>query len=340
MKELKSKLMQWSETVKNTLRNIKHNRDLLVFFMFLVLSTGLWFLNALRKEYTTTINYPVKYIEFPGDFILLGKPQNKLQLKIKSLGYTVLPYHMGRILDPELLNVSSFKRMRNGSQYGAYVATRDLVKTFSDKLANGVELLEIYPDTLFVYFEKKEKKLVPVHFKSSLSFEQQFYQSGSIVLKPDSVTVSGPASIINSLQYVTTENKLYEDLKDSLIRNVSVDPIENVEIQPGRVVVNIPVEPFTQKKISVPIHHIHIPDSLVLKSFPGSINISFTVAVSQFNNISAGDFVALVDFNSRTTNALPDRLKVKLQSIPEGVKDVSYTPLFVDCLFEKISTND
>lgn len=337
MKELKSKMVQWSETVKDTLKKIKHNRDLLVFFVFLVLSTGLWFLNALRKEYTTTINFPVKYVEFPDDFILLGKPQNKLQLKIKSLGYTVLPYHMGRILDPELLNVSSFKRMRNGAQYGAYVATRDLIKTFSDKLTNGVELLEIYPDTLFVRFEKKERKLVPVHFESSLSFEQQFYQSGSIILKPDSVTVSGPASLIDSLQFVTTENKKYEDLRDSLIRNVSIDPIDNVVIQPGRIVVNIPVEPFTQKKINIPIHHVHIPDSLVLKSFPGNINVSFTVAVSQFNNISAGDFDALVDFNSKTTNTLPDRLKVKLQSIPVGIKDVSYTPLFVDCLFEKVS---
>jgi len=340
MKELKGKIIQWSVVVKNTFNKIRRNRDLLVFFMFLVLSTGLWILNALRKEYTTTISYPVKYTEFPDDFILLGKPQNKLHLKIKSLGYTVLPYHMGRILDPELLNVSHFKRIKNGSTYGAYVATKDLIKAFSDRLANGVELLEIYPDTLFINFEKKERKLVPVRFKSALSFKQQFYQSGRISLKPDSVTVSGPASIVDSLEYVTTEKKLFEDLKDSLIRNVSIQSVKNVVIQPGRVIVSIPVEPFTQKKINVPIHHIHIPDSLLLKSFPGHINISFTVAVSQFNSISASDFDAFVDFNSKLSGALPDRLKVKLQTIPNEIKDVSYTPLFVDCLFEKVSAND
>ncbi|TLX73453.1 hypothetical protein E9993_15165 [Labilibacter sediminis] len=338
--DLKANINKWAETFKAGLKKIKQNRDLLVFLMFLVLATFLWFLNALRKEYTTTISYPVKYVEFPDDYILLGKPQRKLQLKIKSLGYTVLPYHMGKILTPELLNVSEFKRMRNGNHNGAFVPTRELIKNFSDKLANGVELVEIYPDTLFVHFEKKQRKVVPVQFNSSLRFEQQFYQSGEIAIKPDSVEVSGPASIIDSILFVSTEFSEYEGLNDSLVKNVNIARQNHVHFNPAKVEVCVPIEPFTQKKIKVPIQHVNVPDSLSLKSFPGEVNVSFTVAVSQFNHISSEDFVAEVDYNSKTSNHLPDRLKVKLHSYTKGIKNVNYSPLFVECLFEKINSND
>lgn len=340
MKELKSKIAAWRDAFKGVVKTVIHNKDLLVFLLFVVLATALWFLNALRKEYTTTVSYPIRYSQFPDDFILLGKPMNSLELKIKSHGYTVLPYHMGKILDPEELNVSSFKRIKSGDTYGAFLSTRDLLKSFSDKLINGVELLQIYPDTLFVYFEKKERKKVPVRFNSKLSFEPQFYQFGEISIQPDSIEVSGPESVIDSLDFVYTELKTFEGLNDSLVRNVSVEGLENVEMKPSRVVVSIPVEPFTQKNITISINDMNVPDSLKLKTFPSEVSVSFTVAVSQFNKISSDDFATIVDYDTKSTSSLPDRLKVKLLNVPDGIKDVNYTPLFVECLFEKVNYNE
>ena len=335
MQHLKNNITIWLDKLKSSIKSLKQNHDLLVFLIFLVLSTALWFLNALRKEYTTTISYPVKYVDFPKDFILLGKPQNKVQLRIKSLGYTVLPYHLGKILDPEHLQVSSFKRIQKGDQYGAYIATREILKEISDKLSNGVELIEIFPDTLFVNFEKKEHKKVAVRFDSELTFEQQFYQSGEITIKPDSVEIAGPSSLVDSVQYVYAAFNNSDPLQDSLVRNVGLRTINDIEIKPNRVVVNIPVEPFTQKKLRIPVEYLNLPDSLTLKTFPGDINITFTVAASRFNDIAAKDFIAIVDFSQNESSSLPDRLKVKLEKQPEGIKSVTYSPLFVECLFEK-----
>ncbi len=340
MQNIKNYITKWIGAAKDAVKSIKQNRDLLVFVIFLVLSTGLWFLNALRKEYTTTISYPVKYEEFPSDFILLGTPESKLQLKIKSLGYSILPYYLGKILDPELLNVSSFRRIRNGNRDGSYIPTREMRKKFSNKLSNGIELLEVYPDTLFVYFEKKERKKVPVNFDSELVFEKQFYQSGKISIKPDSVEIAGPASLVDSVSFVNLDFEFKETLKDSLVRNIGLKSIDNIEINPSRVVVDIPVEPFTQKSLRIPVDHLNIPDSLILKCFPGEINITFTVAASRFNTLKPQDFSAIIDFNLNSLSGLPDRLKVKLLEQPEGIKNVTYSPLFVECLFEKKKTND
>ncbi len=335
-RKIKNILLKGVVKLKQVWTSIIKNRDLLVFFLFFLLSTGLWFLNALRKEYTTTISYPVKYSDYPEDFIMLGEPLKEVQLKIRSLGYTLLPYHIGKIVSPENLRVSSFKRMNGENKHGAFVLTRDLNKSFADKLANGIDLLDIYPDTLFVELEQKQRKRVPVRFKSSLSFKPQYYQSGDIMIKPDSIEISGPASFVDTTNFVYTENKKFIDLSDSLVRNMSLRGNDNLVYNPGRVLVNIPVEPFTEKILRIPVSDLNVPDSLRLKSFPANISVSFTVAVSRFNSISANDFTAVVDYSSHTGAQLPDRLKVKLVNMPKGIESVDYSPLFIDCLFEKV----
>ncbi|SMO44221.1 YbbR-like protein [Saccharicrinis carchari] len=336
MKQFKNNITKWSDKAKTKFASVKQNRDLLVFMLFLVLATGLWFLNALRKEFTTSISYPVKYGDFPDDFILLGKPQNKLNIEIKSLGYNILPYHMGKLLEPHLLKVSTFRRIETENRYGAYLPTHEIFKNFAGAFPKDVELLSISPDTLFIYFEKKVRKRVPVKFNSQLNFKQQYYQSGQVSIKPDSIEVAGPGSLLDSTLFVNTEFMVYEGLSDSLIRNVSLEQIANVTFNPARVVVSIPIEPYTQKNMRIPIQHLNVPDTLALKTFPDDIGISFTVAASRFNKVKIQDFSVAVDFNSSTTPGLPDRLKVRMLKQPEGIKNVSYSPLFVECLFKKV----
>lgn len=338
--ERNDNIPKWTQKVQKVLASIKQNRDLLVFLLFLVLATGLWFINALRKEYTTNISYPVKYGEFPDDYILLGKPQNKIQIQIRSLGFSILPYHMGKFLEPHLLKVSSFRRIRTENRYGAYLPTREILKNFTGTFPKDIELVSISPDTLFIYFEKKERKKIPVKFNSQLKFKPQYYQSGKIKLKPDSVEVSGPSSLIDSIAFVETEFKIYEALSDSLVRNMSLERTSNLEFNPSRVVVSIPIEPFTEKNLNIPIVHLNVPDTLTLKTFPDDINLTFTVAASRFNTVRAQDFSVAVDYSSSTAPGLPDRLKVRLLSQPEGIKNVSYSPLFVECLFKRVKDDD
>ncbi len=336
IKKINDDFVQVTDKIKHFLMSLKGNKDLLAFLIFLVLSTGLWFLNALRKEYTTTIEYPVHYTNFPDDYILLGKTRNFVDLKIHSIGYNILPYYVGNIISPIDLNVSSFRRREQGGKVGAFVLTRDLIKDISNKMSNGVDLMEIDPDTLFVHFEQKKYKKVPVLFKAGLNFKFSYYQSGNVTLTPDSVVISGPASIIDTIQSLPTKYTKFEQLSDSLVRNLALNIPSNIIVDPGRVVVNIPVEPFTEKELQIPLTIKNIPDSLKLKTFPSEVNVTFAVAVSQFNKVKTDDFDAFVDYNSYVGGQLPDRLKVRLNSDLDNIKNISYSPLFVECLFEKV----
>ena len=40
-------------------------RNVVTYGICVIIATVLWFLNALNKEYTTEITYPIKYTELP-----------------------------------------------------------------------------------------------------------------------------------------------------------------------------------------------------------------------------------------------------------------------------------
>jgi hypothetical protein len=111
--------------------------------------------------------------------------------------------------------------------------------------------------------------------------------------------------------------------------------IEGVKLSDNKASVTIPVEPFTESTVQVPIIPQNVPDSLRLKAFPPEITVSFRVSLSRFEDIKAGDFLATIHFTDELINDNNQRLKVKLEKYPEGLYFIDYSPLFVEYLLEK-----
>ena len=90
---MQDKLKQYYEKgvklVTKWWQELKEDRNLFTFLIFLVLSTGFWFLNALQKDYTTTVEYPVEFTNIPEGFILKESKAKELQLKVKAGGFNI-----------------------------------------------------------------------------------------------------------------------------------------------------------------------------------------------------------------------------------------------------------
>ena len=65
-------------------KKITLNKRFLIFFFFLLLSILFWFLTALNKEYVTSISYPVRYIRFPEDRVLVNDIPDRLDLTVAN----------------------------------------------------------------------------------------------------------------------------------------------------------------------------------------------------------------------------------------------------------------
>jgi hypothetical protein len=320
--------MEW---LKQSLWNDKR---IVIFMIFVLLSAGFWFLNALRRDYISIIPYPVKFVNLPQNKILSGEVPEAIDLKVRGTGFSLLRYHFSNQLIPYAIDVSKMRRLYDGSVKGAYLVTHDYTNRISGQLSNDIELLEMTPDTIYISFYNKTSRMIPVRLNASISFVQQYNQTGSEKFTPDSIMVSGPNYLVDTLSGVYTEFIQLSKVADTLFQTVDLTVLPDLTFSQQRVNMMIPVEAFTESSIDVPIGVKDVPADLILKTFPAEVRVSFRVGISQFEHVKAEDFSAWVDLTNVDLST-QNRLKVRLDKIPGYVYSVDYKPLFVDFIIEK-----
>jgi len=314
---------------------LRQNRDLIIFLGFLVVATGFWFLNALRKEYEATLSYPVRFENLPENRMFPDDVQKYLNLKVKAGGFVILRYQFSNTFLPLTFDVSEMNSVTMDGTEGAYTLTSENESRIVGQLAQGMELIDIEPDTLFVPLIEHKTRAVPVQAKTDLTFAQQHMQAGPVILDPDSVDISGPGQIVDTMNYVRTRPLVFEDLTDSVSSVTSLVLPSRVSASVNRVSATIPVEPFTELNMRIPVRVAGMPDSLRIKTFPPEIQLSFHVGMSKFEMVDESDFRAEVDATPVLEEDRPERLKVRLVKVPGEVESVSFSPIFVEYLLEK-----
>ncbi|MFW5890474.1 MAG: YbbR-like domain-containing protein [Marinilabiliaceae bacterium] len=314
---------------------LRQNRDLIVFLGFLVIATGFWFLNALRKEYNATLSYPVRFVNLPDNRMLSDDVQDYLNLKVKAVGFVILRYQVSNTFLPLTLDVSEMNTATIDGTEGAYAVTNENENRIVGQLSQGMELMDIEPDTLFVPLVEHRTKRVAVKAQTRLSFAKQHMQAGAVILDPDSAEISGPRQIVDTMSYVRTRPLVYEELTDSVSSVTSLVLPSRVEASVKRVSATIPVEPFTELNMRIPVRVTGLPDTLRIKTFPSEVQLSFHVGMSKFENVDESDFRAEIDATPVLAENRPERLKVRLAKVPDEVESVSFSPIFVEYLLEK-----
>ncbi len=340
MKEKKSGNNRLGNLVKKFTRDsdrkkIALNKRVLIFFFFLLLSILFWFLTAMNKEYITTISYPVRYIRFPEDKVVVNDIPDRLELTVNASGFTLLSNQLKSRLTPIIFDVNSFSpnRFRNDPS-SVYILSSYAKDGISRQLSSDIEILDIKPDSLIFNFAGKVQKRVPVHPDLALSFEKQYMQVGPIRIEPDSVDIGGPEVILDTINAVKTEKVSMNGITKSISEEIKLRPIGKVDFNPIEIWLQVPVEKFTEASFAVPIEVINLPDSLVLRTFPGKINITCQVGLSAYETLNEHLFRAVVDFAEAGT-MLGSRLQVNLLKVPDYVQALNYTPKSVEYILEK-----
>jgi hypothetical protein len=317
------------------LKQILSKRDAYVFLIFLVISTGFWFLNALRDNYITDFSYPVRFVNVPNKEIIVEGNNQKVDLKIRASGFTILRQRLSSSFIPVVFDVSQMKRLERQDKNMAYVLSRSQLGRVRDQLLVGMELVDINPDTLFLTMDRLTDRKVPILLNGEISFEKQFILADSIRFVPDSVVIAGPASIVDTVMAVYSKPLVIEKLKENYSKKVALQKHPSLKMDHNEAVINILIEPFSEKTISVPIAVSGLPDSLRMKTFPSSVEVTFRAGMSQFDKISPDDFRLLVDAKDALKAERPTRLRVRFDKIPNNIQSYDFSPIFVEYFLEK-----
>ncbi len=315
-------------------RNIKADRRLIVFLFFVVLSSIFWFLNQLEEEYVTEISLPVRYTNFPSDKILVNDLPNHFDLRVRAHGYKLLEYKISNKFLPFSINVNSLTlRMHSQSNYAKFFSlTRLLNRDIEDQLRSELEIVSISPDTLFFEFANRIFKKVPVVSQLNIVPASQYMMKGNIQFDPDSITISGANPIVDTIEQVYTKQLDLLDLKKNYNDEVDLAEIRNVKFSDKEVDVIVSIVKFTEGSQKVKLNVINVPDSLIIRTFPKEITVTYFVALSDYEKVLPQLFEVVVDYTEIANQG--NKLNISIHNFPDYIQSLRYNPKSVEYIIE------
>lgn len=319
--------------LKRKVQNFSY-RKAVVFLVCLALSSFLWLLNSLEKRYTSRITVPVRFIEFPKDKQVSGTLPHNFDLMVDAYGYTLLSYKLRLAFSPILINVSELvdNVFDRGKKYQYTILTVNHKEEIEKQISSEMRILSIKPDSLIFNFSKIITRKIRVVPHVKIEFTNQYCLKEEPFTIPDSLLVSGPKNIMDTLQKVPTRFRNYTGLSHSVEEKIVIDPLPGLTIDAEEMMLNIPVEQNTEVTFEVPIQITNKPSDIILKTFPGKVKVSCLLGLSKFKKLDYSAFHASIDFAKITEK--DTRLPVIFDSQSKIELTVNYSPKEVEYILE------
>lgn len=312
------------------------SKNLRIFLIFVFASSILWFFNKLNQEFVSQLEIPVTYINFPPNRSNVSQLPQNFVASVKANGYDLLKFEFKKQFSQVAIDLSQvdYVYSKNNDSSSAYVMTYKFKDEIEMQLKGKITIEQIKPDTLYFLFSKLVSKYVPIVPKIEITPEDQFFVKTKASVAPDSIKITGPKIILDTIENIKTQftrfKKLNKNLKSSVNLLIPSGVISNI----SKVNVFAEIEQFTEINFKLNIQTFNVPDSMVMKLYPNSVLVSCKVGVSNYKKVDADMFEVVVDYNSifeRKDNKLP----VKIISYPSNIYSFSCNPEFVDYVMEK-----
>ncbi len=275
-------------------------------------------------------------MNLPKNKAVLNELPKNIGIEVSTYGFYLLTHKISQKQDTIEISGELIQE-RTGAFPKHYIQTRSLLDKFTDQLGTGVKVKNILTDSIYFDFDKILTKKVPVKANIRYSFEKQFLLDGGISIKPPFVKVTGPASMVDSMNSINTEFAEFLSLKENINSELGFSggsENKNISVFPEKVNIKIPVGKFTESSITVPVEVLNIPKKLTLKIFPDKVTITFFVSFSQYKKLSPDLFTATVDYNE-IINEKKTKLKVKISKFPDFINSIKIFPEKVEFIVKK-----
>lgn len=318
------------------MKKIKLNKNLVIFSIFVLFSTIIWLLNSLNQEYTTNLKMPVIYENMPKNKANISDLPDEIIVSVKADGYDILKYQLRNTFIAAKLDIgeSKFIRLNESDTNKFFILTTEFSEQIEKHLSEQMKIQYLKPDTLHFNFTTFASKIVPIALDGNIIPKSQFILRGEIILNNDSVKISGPLSIIDTISEVKTKHFSLQNLSKDTSYTAEMPEIEHITLNPKNVKIYINIEEFSEKRLKIPINKTNVPDSFYLHLFPNSITIISIVGESEYEKVTATDFKASVDYYSIFEKE-GSQLSVKIDDAPNNIYSYRFTPEFVEYIVEK-----
>ena len=264
----------WSDLIKKSnedeIANVGRER-IVVFVVAFILAICLWFMVNLSQSFTLNIELPIEKGAMPDDRALSQALPQTATVSVSGEGWQLISIYN----NPPSVNVDVMN-----PEINLYEQVQRQVNALYD-----VNTDKVQPLMLTLNLEPRHSKRVPVRPVLDVSFKGQYGFIGEPKLQPDSVTISGAASLLRNIKEWPTDSLSLNTVSSDISRRVQLKSSELITLSQNEVEFNGQVAQFTEGEANVMLSTRNLPIDQSISFSPSSITIKYDVPIDEYANV-------------------------------------------------------
>lgn len=245
-------------------------------------------------------------------------------VKIQGTGWQVL----STSISPSLIFTIDFY---NFHKRGMITTSKELKE--HSNLPIGIEIIKAFPEKIELQLEEKITRSIPIRPILEINYREGFGMVGNYTVEPESVTLTGARSLVNTFKEWKTTPIHLSDVNTPVSVTGGLEDSLHFEIErsSNSARIQFDVQPIAERTIEeIPIEIIQVPNNKHIVLIPPKISIIIRSGVNSIAGLTEKDFHVFVDYRTilldtsgtiRPTVNGPDKVKIVLQR-PELIQYV------------------
>lgn len=315
--QLRDKISAWISSATG--------KSILIYLIFVVVSTLFWFLMSLNDEVQKDLSIPIRIEGLPENVTLLRNTPIVLEATLQSKGSSLIKYNFGNEANLSF----RFNEIKDTNK--RLKISKQLLQSALHTVLGQGQLVSFKPDSIIVPFTTLPPHKVPVLIDYKNITTQPQYVISNIIVSPDSVNLYSQENISEKVNTVTVEKLSIKNVSDTTVLQAKIVTPSGIMAEIDTVDVKICVVPLITNNKTVPIFAKNVPAGRHLVLFPSSINVSYLIPMDYYKT----DRVQIeinADYENR--NSKTSKIPLSIISNSSVIKNVTISADSVEYLIE------
>lgn len=303
------------------------------FLVFLVISILIWQTEKLRQTYPEDTALNIVCRNVPEGYVTPSVIDKSVNVRVEGAGFSLLRMYITGSRNV-YVDVSSMNRLSSGGKSWAIFVTRKLATNKTD-LPEHLRITDVFTDTVMIPLLTVKKKKLPVVVQDDVTLQPQRIFSSPRKVEPDSVWITATNDVIDTMRAVYTTVEAPQALGDTLINDLRLILPDMATASSEAVHVEYYVEPFSEKKMQIPIEAVNVTPGYSCRVFPPNAKVSFYVGLSKYEAADEPKFKVVADLSNVHPGDKASRVRVSIVKSPSFIQNVSFSPAYAEFILEK-----
>jgi hypothetical protein len=265
-------------------------KKLNIFIASVIFAVILWGSISLSDIYYTNVNVKLTLTNFPPGYTTGSLIPEEIKLRVKGQGWRLVSINVG----PE----SEFKVSVGGDSGNHNISLYNYLES-NRWLFSDVDIINIYPDSLKFFVEKIISKKLLITSGLNLEFKPGYGLASDIILKPDSIMVSGPVSILQPMMEIKTEGRSLGLLDSKTFAELNLPGMQGFEFNKNLIEVMLDIQRIVDKQFdNVTVDVFDIPPGKEVVLLPNKIGFNVRGGIEILGKLQPEQFRAYIKYQT------------------------------------------